>query len=88
MSAAEEAAKLRAQADALEVVGTLTEAMDQAKAAFLAERTPENKSAFREASKALSDAREDHRSKRSAVLAEPGSVTITPGGVSVSGGAL
>lgn len=85
MSAAEEAAKLRAQADAVERVGGLTEAYDEAMAAFRADPSPESKAAYRAAADELSRSREEQRTGRTVVLYEPGSAVITPGGLSVSG---
>jgi hypothetical protein len=85
VSAAEEAAKLRAQADAVELVGGLSDAYDAAMAAFRADRSAGNKAAWRAAGDALSAAREEQRNGRTVVLYEPGSAVITPGGLSVSG---
>lgn len=83
-TAAEQAAQLRAQADALEVVGELREAMDKAKSAYHADQTPKKKAAYREAAQALSDARETYRKDRPLTV-EPGGVTITPGQVAARG---
>ncbi|MCC5580579.1 hypothetical protein IMZ11_33675 [Microtetraspora sp. AC03309] len=86
-TAADEAARLRAQADALERVGTLTEELETARAAWLKNKTPKAKAAYRAAAQALEAAREEHATTATAVISEPGSVTITPGGVAVQGGA-
>lgn len=83
-TAAEQAAQLRAQADALEAVGRLGEQMTKAKKAYHANQTPENKAAYRKAAQALSDARETYRADRP-LQVEPGGVTITPGQVAARG---
>lgn len=83
-TAAEQAAQLRAQADALEEVGRLGEATTQAKQAYHANQTPENKQAYREVARKLSDAREKYRTDRPLTV-EPGGVTITPGRVAAKG---
>ncbi len=83
-TAAEQAAQLRAQADALEEVGRLGEATTKAKQAYHAKKTPENKAAYRQAAQALSDAREVYRADRPLTV-EPGGVTITPGRVAARG---
>jgi hypothetical protein len=83
-TAAEQAAQLRAQADALEEVAALGEAMTKAKTAYHADQTPKNKKAYREAAQALSDARERQRTDRPLTV-EPGGVTITPGQVAARG---
>jgi hypothetical protein len=83
-TAAEQAAQLRRQADALEETGRLGDELKQIKDAYHADQTPERKAAYRAAAQALSDARETYRADRPLTV-EPGGVTITPGQVAAKG---
>lgn len=85
MNAAEEVARLRAQADALERVGGLEVTFNEAKAAYQGDKTPELKAAYQAAALEFSEARSAHRASQSTVSAEPGGITIVPGRVAVKG---
>jgi hypothetical protein len=85
MSAADEIARLRAEADALERVSGLEVAMQEAKQAYQADKTPELKAAYQSAAQEFADARSEHRASKTVVSAERGGVTIVPGNVAVKG---
>lgn len=82
MTPGEEAAKLRAQADALEVVAELEAEFIAVQKVWLAAKTPENKVAYRAAAVALDAARTAHAE---AVAGQGGNVTIMPGGIAMGG---
>ncbi len=64
MGAADEAARLRAEADALDEIAGLEKAARAAKEAYQEDPSEGNREAHRAASQALSDARESARADR------------------------
>ena len=61
-------AELQAQTKELEALASAEAAVGKAKAAYQKTQSEKNKAAHREAAKALSDLREQHRAGRSALV--------------------
>lgn len=78
MSTNDKIADLRALTEALEEVAAAESAAAEAKAAYRANPTPENRAAHRAASQALNDAREAVRGTDVPRAVVPGDVSITP----------